>query len=305
MRFYRSILFFLAFLFTLTACQRLPETKPNFSDKNVGVGQFPLAIAVQIDYQDEVKLLRINQLLVEEKDLGVRQRAILFYERGIIYDRMGLTAHSRYDFAQAINVDPTFADPYNSLGLYLLLSQSYDEAFAAFDSALELSDDMQYSYLHRAIGLSQVERYPLAKNDIEKFYLLDKNDPYRILWRFIVTAQLNRPEALQALQSAKQLDEDMGYAWSIIDVIAGRTSEKIFLENVSDGIKTNKALAQRLCEAYFYLGQWHKLSGNVEKAVYYFKLSLATNIHEFIEYKYSLMALAAIQTQLQEEPDRQ
>jgi len=299
MRFNRSILCVVPFLFTLTACQNLSGTEDNLSFQNAELNVFPLAAAVQIDYQDEVKLLRINQLLVEQKDLDARQQAILFYERGIIYDRMGLTAHSRYDFTQALNVDPTFADPYNSLGLYLLLSQSYDEAFDAFDSALELSDDMQYSYLHRAVGLYQVGRYQLAKDDIEIFYLLDKNDPYRILWRYIINSQIDPQKALQALQSATQFNDDKRYAWSIVDALAGRISETEFLDNVAYGVRSNKELAQRLCEAYFYLGHWHKLAGNLEKAIYYFKLSTATNIHEFIEYKYSLIELSAIQKMLQ------
>jgi lipoprotein NlpI len=304
MRFHRSILFVLPVLFTLTACQSLPKAEQDSSTQNNVTNKLPLPIAVQIDYQDEVKLLKINQLLVEQKDLEARQRAVLFYERGVIYDRMGLTAHSRYDFIQALNVDPTFADAYNFLGLYLLLSQSYDEAFDAFDSALELSDDMQYSYLHRAVGLYQIGRYQLAMNDIEKFYSFDKNDPYRVLWRFTINSKVDQLKALQTLKSSTQLSDDHRFAWGIVDVIAGRTTEKDFLENISYGVSTNKELAQRLCEAYFYLAHWHKLSGDLEKAVYYFKLSTATNIHEFIEYKYALIELAAIQRRLQTGKDK-
>lgn len=299
MRFYCPILFVLPVLFTLTACQSVPNAEPDFSVQNNVINKLPLSTAVQIDYQDEVKLLRINQLIVEQKNLDARQRAVLFYERGVIYDRMGLAAHSRYDFTQALNVDPTFADAYNFLGLYLLLSQSYDEAFDAFDSALELSDEMQYSYLHRAVGLYQVGRYQLAMDDIERFYALDENDPYRVLWRFIINSKIDPVEALGALKSSTQLSDDYGFAWAIVDVIAGRTTESDFLESLSDGVRTNKQLAQRLCEAYFYLAHWHKLSGNLEKAIYYFKLSTATNIHEFIEYKYALIELASIQRMLQ------
>ncbi|MFQ3175317.1 MAG: lipoprotein NlpI [Psychromonas sp.] len=305
MRFHCLLLCVLSVLFTLTACQSLSNTEQDFSTKNNVMNKLPLSTAVQIDYQDEVKLLKINQLLVEQKDLDARQHAVLFYERGVIYDRMGLAAHSRYDFIQALNVDPTFADAYNFLGLYLLLSQSYDEAFDAFDSALELSDNMQYSYLHRAVGLYQIGRYQLAMNDIEIFYALDKNDPYRVLWRFIINSKVDQLKALQALKSSTQLSDDHSFAWAIVEVIAGRTTEKDFLESLSYGVRTNKELAQRLCEAYFYLGHWHKLSGNLEKAVFYFKLSTATNIHEFIEYKYALVELGAIQRELQTGKDKE
>lgn len=295
-------LLFLLSIFLLSACQSTASKNDSFPASNF---VYPLPTPVQIDYQDEVQLLRINQLLAQQGDLDERQRAVLFYERGIIYDRMGLGAHSRYDFSQAINIDPTFPPAYNTLGLYLLLAQSYDEAFEAFDSALELSSEMEYSYMHKAVGLYHVKRYSLASDEIEKFYKLDDNDPYRILWRYIINSKVDSESALNELMDEKQNSEDQRFAWTIVDVINGKTSEKEFFENISVGVKTNFELAQRLCEAYFYLAHWHKLSGNLDQAVYYFKLSTATNIHDFIEYKYSLIELSAIQSELQSEMQKQ
>jgi lipoprotein NlpI len=300
MRFNLLGLLFLPFMFLLSACQSTGNNNV-YSGSNHNSNLYPLSIPVQIDYQDEVQLLRINQVLAQQSELDERERAILFYDRGIIYDRMGLGAHSRYDFTQAINIDPTFPAAYNTLGLYLLLAQSYDEAFEAFDSALELSSDMEYSYMHKAVGLYQVKRYSLASDEIETFYKLDENDPYRVLWRYIINSKIDPSKALQDLSEQQQPSDDKGFAWSIVDVINGNTTEKQFFERVSIGAKSNNELAQRLCEAYFYLAHWHKLSGNVDKAIYYFKLSTATNIHDFIEYKYALIELAAIQLQLQNE----
>lgn len=297
MKFY---FFLFPVLLLLTACANQPKEHELATEQASTITSvFPLATAVQIDYQDEVKLLRINQLITEQKPLELQQRARLFYQRGLIYDRMGLTSHSRYDFTQAINADPTFASAYNSLGLYLLLGQSYDEAFEAFDAALELSPEMHFSYLHRAAALYQVQRFDLASEDIEQFYQSDKDDPYRILWRFIINSKINKADALNVLKQESKVVSDNRYAWSIIDVIAGRVTEKNFFAAVSYGVATNKELAQRLCEAYFYLAHWHKLAGNLNKAIYYFRLSTATNIHEFIEYKYSLIELSAIQKMIE------
>lgn len=288
----------------LTACQSTPSTDSSpeiqtASSKQEVNHSIPLALAVQVRYEDEVTLLKITQVLTEKKDLTDNERARLFYERGIIYDRMGLSAHSRYDFTQAINIDPTFAEPYNLLGVYLLLVQEFDEAFDAFDSALELSADMHYSHLHRAIGLYLAKRHELASRDIEIFYALDKTDPYRILWRYIINSQLNKTKSINDLIAVQPATTDKRFAWGIVDVVAGRQTEGQFLNNISVGITSNVELAQRLCEAYFYLGHWHKMSGNLKKAVYYFKLSVATNVHDFVEYKYSLMELASIQIMLQ------
>jgi len=296
MRFHLSAVFFIPVFMVLTGCQSISRNSADATVNNAPSKVLPMAAAVQINYQDEVKLLRINQLIAEQKDLTVQQRARLFYERGLIYDRMGLSAHSRYDFNQAINIDPAYAPAYNSLGLYLLLARSYDDAFEAFDSALELSEKMQYGYLHRAIGLVQVERYDLASKDIAQFYALDKNDPYRLLWRYIIDSNIDKASALQALKEARQSYADNRYIWSLIDVIAGRKTENEFFESVFDGVYSNKELAQRLCESYFYLAQWHKISGDLNQAIHYLKLTTATNIHDFIEYKYALMELASLQT---------
>ena len=294
-----STLTLVPLLFSLSACQSVPETQAA-NKSNMPSFALPVAIAVQIDYQDEVKLLRLNQLIAEHTGDN-KQKALLFYERGIIYDRMGLAAHSRYDFTQAINSDPAFPDAYNSYGIYLLLAESYDEAFDAFDAAIELSDQMEYSYLHRAIGLYQVKRYQLASDDIQRFYEMDKSDPYRVLWRYIIDSQIDEPVALVTLNNELEKSRDKRYAWSLIDVITGNISESVFFANISYGAKSNKEMAQRLCEAYFYLGHWHKSEGNLDQAIYYFKMATTTNIHEFIEYKYALMELTSIQKSLQEE----
>ena len=299
MRFYLSVVLC---LISLSGCQTLSRNNASTA-ANANTVFLPLAIAVQTSYQDEVNLLRLNQLFSEQKNIDEKERARLLYERGLIYDRMGLGAHSRYDLNQSINADPSFAPAYNMLGLYLLLSQSYDEAFEAFDSAIELSDGIESSYLHRAIGLYQIRRYSLASNDIEKFYDFDNNDPYRILWRYIIESKVDQQSALINLKNVQQADRDNRFAWSIVDVIAGRTTEKQFFSAISGDISTNDELAQRLCEAYFYLGYWYEISGDITRSIHYFKAVTATSVHDFIEYKYALMALASIQAQLTQQYD--
>ena len=286
---------------TLTACSNNQHESKSYTLEATGNGNsvFPLATPLQITYQDEVKLLRINQLIADKDKVDDKQRAALLYERGLIYDRMGLNAHSRYDFTQSIQVDPTFAQSYNSLGVYLLMGEAYDEAFDAFDSAIELSDKMQYSYLHRAIGLSLVNRYDGAQKDIEHFYELDKSDPYRSLWRYIINAHVDQKLAEGQLKEVQPEEEDKRFAWAIIDVINGDLSEKDFFDNIANGVETNDELAQRLCEAYYYLAHWHMNNNHLNKGIYYLKLSVATNVKDFIEYKYGLIDLSHIQEKLQ------
>jgi len=284
---------------SLSACSNNTNSDKSYTLEATGVGNsvFPLATPIKVSYQDEVKLLRINQLINDQENVDNKQRAILFYERGLIYDRIGMSANSRYDFTQAINLDPTFAEPYNFLGVYQLMGGDFDEAFDSFDSAIELSE-LQYGYLHRAVGLTLVERYDGAQSDIERFYSLDKSDAYRILWRYIVNVQIDPKLAVEQLQNVEHPDKPepkMQLAWRIIDVMNGDITEEEFFDNITAGVKNNDELAQRLCESYYYLAHWHINNNNLNKGIYYLKLSLASNVKDFIEYKYALIDLSMIQ----------
>jgi len=293
----------LAILFSviiLTACSNTKNQSYTLEATGNGSSVFPLATPIQVSYQDEVKLLRLNQLIADESKVDDKQRAILLYERGLIYVRIGLTAHSRYDFTQSINVDPSFADAYNSLGVYLLMAGDYDEAFDAFDSAIELSDNLEYSYLHRAIGLSLVERFDGAQQDIEHFYQLDPTDPYRALWRYRINFLIDPKLALEQIRQAQPAAEDKRFAWAIVSVINGKITEEQFFDNVANGVKTNEELAHRLSEAYYYLAHWHMNNNNLTKGLYYLKLSIAGSVKDFIEYKYALLELKNIQIKLQQ-----
>lgn len=289
----------------LSGCSHFSQTdKSQDNNEQTSAAVLPVAIPVQVAYQDEVKLLRINQMIADKEKVDDEQRAVLYYQRGLIYDRMGLTAHSRYDFSQSINLSPSYPDPYNSLGVYLLMGEAYDEAFDAFDSAIELDANMQFSYLHRAIGLSLVERYQGAHEDIEQFYQLDKTDPYRVLWRYLINFKFDQQLAITQLKQAKATGEIKAqhqFAWKIIDVINEQTSEIEFFANIAEGVESNEQLAQRLCEAYYYIGHWHINNGDMNKGIYFLKLSVASNVKEFIEYKYALVDLSMIQRKLQKQ----
>lgn len=292
---------------TLSACSSHQSKNESYTLEATGLNSsvFPLATPLQVSYQDEVKLLRINQLIAEPEKVDDKQRAVLLYERGLIYDRMGLTAHSRYDYTQSINLDPTLADSYNALGVHLLVGGAYDEAFDAFDSAIELSEEMQYSYLHRAIGLYLVKRYDGAQQDIEHFYSLDKSDPYRVLWRYRINFAVDPTLAKEQLKASNATSNENRFAWSIIDVMNGNTTEADFFDNILTGVKTNEDLAQRLCEAYYYLAHWHINNGNLSQGIYYLKLSISANVKDFIEYKYALLDLSNIQQALQEQSQKE
>lgn len=60
-----------------------------------------LATPLQVSYQSELALARLGQML-SEMELTTEQRAELFYERAVVFDRVGLRSLARLDFNRAL-----------------------------------------------------------------------------------------------------------------------------------------------------------------------------------------------------------
>ena len=259
-----------------------------------------LAVPLQVSYQNELALAKIGQLL-SSSDLNPDQRAELYYERGVVFDRVGLRTMARIDFNRALRERPDFAEAYNFIGVYLTQQQDFDNAYDAFDSALELAPDYDYAFLNRGIALYYGQRPSLAVEDLAEFYRRRPEDPYRVLWLYMAEHQVDAQQADKALQRRYKQHAGDEWGWAIVSVLAGQQSESEFMRQLSTSAKNNRELAERLCEAYFYLGKWHLAQGKKALAEGYFKLSMANNVYDFIEHRYAMLELAQLEPSLLEE----
>ena len=159
-------------------------------------------------FEQEVMIVRISQVLLVGK-MSNEERASLHFERGVLYDSLGLWALARYDFTQALALQPKMAAVYNYLGLYLLLDEDYDGALEAFNTVFSLDPDYEYTFLNRALDFYYVERYNLAEQDFLAFYQRNKSDPYRVLWLYLNELKFKPAEAQKNLaQRAVGLSQD-------------------------------------------------------------------------------------------------
>ncbi|SIQ85278.1 lipoprotein NlpI [Aeromonas sp. RU39B] len=249
-----------------------------------------LATPLQVSYQSELALARLGQML-SEMELTKEQRAELFYERAVVFDRVGLRSLARLDFTRALREKPDFAEAYNFIGVYLVQQQNYDEAYEAFDSALELAPDYDYAYLNRGIALYYGNRPDLAAADIKRFFEAQPEDPYRVLWLYIAESKLDGGKALVNMRQRFDKYHDSNWNWDLVRLYLGELTSTQLMGNVVKGVKENRELAERLCETYFYLGKLELMKGNRKEAIAYFKLALANNVYDFIEHRYSLLEL--------------
>ena len=252
-------------------------------------------------FEQEVMIVRISQVLLVGK-MSNEERASLHFERGVLYDSLGLWALARYDFTQALALQPKMAAVYNYLGLYLLLDEDYDGALEAFNTVFSLDPDYEYIFLNRALDFYYVGRYNLAEQDFLAFYQRNKSDPYRVLWLYLNELKFKPAEAQKNLaQRAVGLSQDY-WGTYIVQYYLGKLSVQDLQAKAQQfATKTATQYAEILTETYFYLAKQKLNMGQIDEAETLFKLAVANQVYNFVEYRFAVFELSKLGQQAQAE----
>lgn len=252
-----------------------------------------LAVALQPTLQQEVMLARMEQILAS-RALTEDERAQLLYERGVLYDSLGLRALARNDFSQALSIRPDIPEVFNYLGIYLTQAGNFDAAYEAFDSVLELDPTYNYAHLNRGIAFYYGGRYRLAQDDLLAFYQDDPNDPFRALWLYLNEQKIDAKQAIAALKQRYTAANKDQWGWKIVEFYLGNISEKQLMQSLQEDATDNTSLAEHLSETNFYLGKHYLSLGEKDNAEALFKLAVANNVNNFVEHRYALLELAQL-----------
>jgi len=278
---------FLRWCFVATALMLAGCSNSNWRKNEV------LAVPLQPTLQQEVILARMEQILAS-RALTDDERAQLLYERGVLYDSLGLRALARNDFSQALSIRPDMPEVFNYLGIYLTQAGNFDAAYEAFDSVLELDPTYNYAHLNRGIALYYGGRYKLAQDDLLAFYQDDPNDPFRSLWLYLVEREMDVDKAKVALQQRHDKAVRDQWGWNIVEFYLGDINEKTLMESLKADATDNTSLAEHLSETNFYLGKYYLSLGEKDDAEALFKLAVANNVNNFVEHRYALLELAQL-----------
>ncbi|RKS87193.1 lipoprotein NlpI [Orbus hercynius] len=256
-----------------------------------------LAVPEQISYNDEVQLAQISQELYN-RNLSDEAKMQLYYQRGALYDSLGFKAFAQNDFTQLLKFNVAIPDVYNYLGTYAMQEGDYNAAFLAFNTAAELDPDYEFVYINRAIALYNNDKYEPALADALKFYHYAPNEPIRILWVYLIESKLDKVSAkAHLLARYDDMQDKTVWGSDIVAFYLGKISENRLMINLQQGIETNKALAQRLCETYFYLGKYYQNKGDNKRAEMLFKYALASNVYNYLEHQQALFEIKQLNQQ--------
>ncbi|MCW8834467.1 MAG: lipoprotein NlpI [Colwellia sp.] len=271
------------------------STGANNRSHSVGLEQLIIAEPAPVNFKSEIAIARYSDFLTRAK-LTDEQNAKVLFDRGVLYDSVGLRTLARIDFTQALQLNNKLADAYNFLGIYFTQIREFSQAYEKFDSALDLDPNHEYAYLNRGIALYYGDRPELAAQDFEVFSQDHNDDPYRLLWLYLAQYQINVDTAKKNLAQKASMVDDLNWAKQVIHLYLGDITQEDFISGLAQGIDSNKALTDRLCEAYFYLGKYNQMQDNTGAAMNFFKLSISTNVYEFVEHRYAKLELDLMRT---------
>ena len=96
---------------------------------------------------------------------------------GWTYSWMGRIDDAIEECHKAIEVDPTFGNPYNDIGSYLMMKGEIDEAIPWLERALQAPRYESYCYPHMNLGrVYEAKRDWLRAKDEYRKALAEKND---------------------------------------------------------------------------------------------------------------------------------
>jgi lipoprotein NlpI len=268
---------------------------------NRQMGNLLLAEPAPMNQRSQLAIARYSHIL-GNTELEDEQRAQLLHQRGTLYDSVGLSGLAQYDFNQAIRLKPDLAEAYNSMGVHYTQQMDFIQAYEAFDATLDINPDMEFAFLNRGIALYYGGRPDLAVRDFGTFYNINASDPYRALWSYLASSEIDKPLAMIELaRQRKNLDEN-NWATQLVDLYLEKTTESELLNTLIIGVTSQQQLTDRLCEAYFYLGKYHSARGNRGIASNYFKLALSTNVFEYVEHRYARLELNLLRDEASKTP---
>ena len=282
-----SLIFFLLFVGILGGCAQHSQLsqKPQMAN-------LLLAEPAPVNPRSEMAIARYNQILgIGNSALSDDDKAELHFQRGMLYDSVGLSGLAQFDYSQAINLKPDLAEAYNSIGIHYIQQNDFIQAYDAFDSTLEINPDYDFAFLNRGIALYYGGRAELAKEDLDTFLEKDASDPFRVLWAYFAHYEVSPEQGTAFLEKVRPQLNEAHWATTLVDLFLGNVDESAVLNSLLDGVTSQKALTDRLCEAYFYLGKYHGQKGQNGIASNYFKLALSTNVFDYVEHRYARLEL--------------
>jgi lipoprotein NlpI len=213
--------------------------------------------------------------------------ADVFYNRATAWANKGDPDRAIADYNAAIRLDPKEASAYGGRAVEWTVKGDYARAITDFDTALGLDPKSASAVLGRGRARFYSGNFKSAVSDFELAHKLDAN-AYTALWLHLARRR-GGGQGDDALKPYATAAGDNTWPAPVISLYLGRTKpEAVVAASASPNPARQR---EQLCEANFYLAQWHLVRGERERALPLLKEAQDGCPKHFLEYEGALAEL--------------
>jgi tetratricopeptide (TPR) repeat protein len=212
-----------------------------------------------------------------------------YNNRGIAWRCKGDHDRAIADYTKAIEIDPKDAAAYNNRGISWADKGDYDKAIADCDKAIEINPYNAHAYNNRGDILYYQAKFQEAIADYKK--AIESNyrpNDYPYLNLLCTVSKVSQEDYQVYLQEFReyvtsQKTEDWIRIVSRYYLGMDQLTEGDVLAEARKG-KDHREKKERLCQAYYYLGEKRLAQGDRKGAEKFFRKGIKTKIHYFSQY---------------------
>ena len=201
--------------------------------------------------------------------------------RGNSYKNDGLYNRAIADYDTAVRLDPDLPASYNNRGVAYGKLGMHQRAIDDYDIAIRLNSNDFVAFKNRGNAHFYLGDFGVAARDFETLADDKPSDAYRMIWLYLAQARSGAGDVSALTERAGRIKTG---AWPgpVIEMLLGESTPAVVLDAARQVALDKRA--EQECEAYFYLGQYHLIAGNIGEAQRMFQLSVDTGVTNFIEY---------------------
>ena len=241
-------------------------------------------VRVTPDVVDPEQRREIAAVAPPQADLASLSEATDLHERGWAFERSGEFTQAIGAFSRALELRPDFADAYFGRAWVRDRLDQLDQATTDYGRAIQIEPKFAAAYGSRGVALFYLDQLAEAELDFAQALRLGRGELRRfaVLWRYLSAEHDGRDGAAQLADDTQNIKLDR-WPGVIARYYLGAVDAEAILENAHD--PDSMVTSERLCVAYFFIGQKHLLDGSAAQARDNFQKTLGTGVTEFIQYK--------------------
>ncbi len=181
--------------------------------------------------------------------------AAYYHRRGVYYIDTKQYDEAISELTTAINLSPKHADAYFQRGKAYVNKQTFAEARSDFDKAISLDPTDALYLSSRGYVNFYIGDFKEAAAD---FQSAGGKHPYNMLVRFLARARAGDTTAAVQLEAEAASLRTKTWPYPLMELLAGKNSPEAALQAAGT--------PNHICEAHFYIGEWHLLRGDTMAA---------------------------------------